>query len=112
MNSKSRQDLVDLIRSGHAHVSIEDALNGLDPALRNKPRAEGTHSIWENFEHMRLAQEDILRYTLDPSWTSPPFPEGYWPKKDADLSNDMWSAALEAFRADQEEVMKLIQDGH
>lgn len=110
MNSKSRQDLVDLIRSGHAHVSIEDALNGLDPALRNKPPVKGMHSIWETFEHMRLAQEDILRYTLDPSWTSPSFPEGYWPKKGVDLSDAMWSSALEAFRADQEEVIKLVQD--
>jgi len=112
MNSKARQDLVDLIRSDHAHVSIERALDGLDPALRNKPPVKGMHSIWDNFEHMRLAQEDILRYTMDPSWTSPPFPDGYWPQRDVDLSDAMWSRALDAFRADQEEVIKLIQDEH
>ena len=60
MNSKSRQDLVDFIRSDHAHVSIDRALDGLDPALRNKPPVKGMHSIWDNFEHMRLAQEDML----------------------------------------------------
>ena len=55
-----RQNLVELLRGGHAHVRLEQALDGLDPALRNERPDEGLHSVWEELEHMRLAQEDIL----------------------------------------------------
>ena len=110
MNSRFRRDLVELLKGGHAHVTIEGALDGLDPKLRDTPALEGMHSIWDNIEHMRLAQEDILRYTLDPTWSSPSFPEGYWPKPADRLSDAMWTASLEAFRADQEALIKLIED--
>ena len=59
---------------------------------------------------MRLAQEDILRYTLDASWTSPPFPEGYWPKAAETVTEEMWAASVAAFFADLEETIKLTQD--
>ena len=46
---------------------------------------------------MRLAQEDILRYTIDASWVSPDFPEGYWPKETGELTEEAWAASVAAF---------------
>ncbi|MEK7831960.1 MAG: DinB family protein, partial [Acidobacteriota bacterium] len=105
-----RQNLVEFLRGGQAHVAPEQALNGLNPALRNARPATGGHSVWEEFEHMRLAQEDILRYTVDASWTSPPFPDGYWPKETEQLTEEAWMASVAAFFADLEEVIKLVED--
>ncbi len=105
-----RQHLVDLLRGGQAHATAKQALDGLDPALRTVRPATGGHSVWEEFEHMRLAQEDILRYTLDASWVSPPFPEGYWPKATESLTEETWAASVAAFFADLEEVIRLVQD--
>ena len=65
-----RQNIIELLKSGHAHVGPEQALDGLNPALRNVRPANCPHSVWDELEHMRLAQEDILRYTLDASWVS------------------------------------------
>lgn len=105
-----RQNLVELLRGGHAHVTAEQALDSLSPALRNVRPATGGHSVWEELEHMRLAQEDILRYTLDASWASLPFPDGYWPNATEQLTEEAWSASVAAFFADFEEVIKLAQD--
>ena len=105
-----RQNFVELLRGGHAHITVEQALNGLDPALRNVRPADGLHSVWEEFEHMRLAQEDILHYTPDASWVSPAFPEGYWPKESGNLSENAWTASVAAFFADLEEVIRLVED--
>jgi uncharacterized damage-inducible protein DinB len=104
-----RQNLVELLRGGQAHLTPEQALSGLDPALRNARPSDGLHSVWEELEHMRLAQEDILRYTLDGSWVSPDFPEGYWPKTTETLTEEAWEASVAAFFADLEEVIKLAQ---
>jgi uncharacterized damage-inducible protein DinB len=105
-----RKNLVELLRGGHAHLTPEHALNGLSPALRNVRPANSPHSVWENLEHMRLAQEDILRYTIDASWVSPDFPEGYWPKETGELTEEAWAASVTAFITDLEEVVKLVED--
>ena len=105
-----RQNLVELLRGGHAHATVEQALNGLNPKLRTAQPAAGGHSVWEELEHMRLAQEDILRYTLDSSWISPPFPDGFWPKATEGLTEKTWSASVAAFFADLEELIALTQD--
>src|SRR5262245_6500369 len=105
-----RQNLIELLRGGHAHVAPKQALDGLDPASRNERPADGLHSVWEELEHMRLAQEDILRYTLDASWTSPPFPDGYWPKETGDPTKESWEASVAGFFDDLEKVVKMVED--
>lgn len=109
-DSVLRQHLADLLRGGQAHATAKQALNGLKPELRNVRPENGEHSIWEEFEHIRLAQEDILRYTVDASWVSPPFPDGYWPEETETLTEEMWAASVAAFFADLEEVIKLAQN--
>lgn len=109
-DSALRQNLVELLRGGHAHVTAEQTLDSLNPALRNARPADGMHSVWEELEHMRLAQEDILRYTLDASWVSPDFPEGYWPKETGELTEEAWAASVAAFFADLEAVIRLVED--
>jgi hypothetical protein len=59
---------------------------------------------------MRLAQEDILRYTLDASWKSPDFPAGYWPKPTDDVDDAQWTESVERFLADLDEVAALARD--
>ncbi|CAN5505773.1 DinB family protein [soil metagenome] len=112
MNDKIlRQSLVALLRGGQAHVTLAGALEGLEPELRAKRPAGGGHSVWELLEHMRLVQEDILRYTLDPAWTSPPWPEGYWPEPGgAGLAEEAWRETLAGFERDLEAVIALVED--
>src|SRR4030095_5722896 len=69
-----RAQLVELLLGGQAHVKPESALADLGPQLRNRRPATDVHSVWEELEHLRIAQEDILRYTIDASWKSPKWP--------------------------------------
>jgi uncharacterized damage-inducible protein DinB len=105
-----RQALVNLLREGNAHVTVEQALKGLSPAKRGKRPSPKLHSVFEELEHMRIAQEDILRYTLDASWRSPEWPEGYWPDPGLKVTNAVWSRTLEGFRRDLEAVCSLARD--
>src|SRR6266851_3117167 len=105
-----REQLVELLRGGEAHVKADAALANVDPQFRNvRPPAE-VHSVWEELEHMRIAQQDILRYTLDASWTSPEWPEGYWPAKAESVTDEMWQASLDGFLADLDELVGLVRD--
>jgi hypothetical protein len=98
-----RRQLVELLTGEHAHAGFRKSIDGLDPALRGRRPGPGTHSIYEELEHLRLAQEDILRYTLDPGWKSPPWPEGYWPSGPEPTEAE-WSASVKGFESDLQEL--------
>jgi hypothetical protein len=68
------------------------------------------HSVWELLEHMRLAQEDIVEYTLDPGWVSPPFPEGYWPDTSKRVSVKAWDESVSGFLTGLRKVIKLVRN--
>jgi uncharacterized damage-inducible protein DinB len=108
-DSVLREQVVELLTAGHAHVSLKDALADLDPAARGQVPDRGLHSIYELLEHIRIAQEDILRYTLDPKWRSPKWPEGYWPER-AIPSEREWNEAVTRTKRDLAEVCALVRD--
>jgi hypothetical protein len=105
-----RENLVEVLKGGQAHVTVEDALEGIDPKNRNVSPAGMQHTIWQLLEHMRIAQEDIFRYALDTKWESPKFPEGYWPANPEQMSEKDWTSSVSRFLADLEEVIKLTRD--
>ena len=105
-----RDQLVQLLQGGQAHVTAEKALSGTQARLRNVRPHPNLHSVWEELVHMKIAQEDILRYTLDASWQSPEWPAGYWPEAGKDPTEAMWSQTVSAFHADLKEASALASD--
>ena len=105
-----RKALVALLRKGQAHVTLEGALKGLPAAARGRRPSLALHSVYEELEHIRLAQEDILHYTLDSSWKSPEWPKGYWPQPDVEVTDALWRKAVEGFKQDLDEVCALAED--
>lgn len=103
-----KSDLLEFLRGHPAHVDPRTAFQDLLPENRHKKVDKFSHTIWEELEHLRLAQEDILRYMLDPNWKSPKWPEGYWPEEKGDLTSSEWEQSLNGFFADLEEVQEFI----
>jgi uncharacterized damage-inducible protein DinB len=111
MNDSSfRENLVELLMGGQGHITLEDALSGLKPENRHARPSKDTHTIWEDLEHMRLAQEDILRYTLDSKWQALEFPAGYWPPPTATLTEAQWRKTVDGLNSDLEELIALVRD--
>ena len=51
-----------------AHVGFDRAVDGI-PADQRGSRAAGfEHSPWQLLEHMRVAQQDLLRFCIDPAY--------------------------------------------
>jgi hypothetical protein len=98
MDEKSiRKSLSDLLLKEHAHAGFQKAVTGIRPELRNvKPQNE-LHSIWDLVEHIRIGQEDIVEYVLNPDWKSPEWPAGYWPQNNYEkISDDEWDKSISA----------------
>jgi hypothetical protein len=105
-----RTHLLDLLGGGHAHPDFVAAIAGLPDGLRGAKPPGLPHSPWRLLEHMRIAQDDILRFCLDPAHVSPEFPAGYWPEGDAPPDQAAWDLSAASFRADLRALMDLVAD--
>ena len=103
-----REHLVKLLRGGQAFTTFETAIENVNPKLRNKRPADNIHSVWENLEHIRIAQEDFLKYSIDPEWKSPDWPEGYWPNDKSEINDGKWNNSIDSFINDREQIIKLV----
>jgi DinB superfamily len=105
-----RRHLLELLDGGHAHPDFESAIEGLPAELRGVKPEGLPHSPWRLLEHMRIAQWDILRFSVDADHVSPDFPSGYWPDGDAPPDPAAWDRSVEAFRADLQQMKDLVSD--
>lgn len=106
-----KKELVSLLKGGSAHLPFSKLIDNISPENRNRlADSDGMlHTIWEELEHIRRAQEDIIRYTFDESWESPVFPDGYWPEKNK-FSEQAWSETIDGFISDLDDIIKFIQN--
>ena len=105
-----REQLIELLASGHAHATFDQAVRGF-PIERAGIRPNGSpYSAWELLEHMRIAQNDILRFSQSADYVSPEWPEGYWPAHPAPAKPEDWADSVRAFRDDRATFESLLRD--
>jgi hypothetical protein len=109
-HSELRNHVLELLRGGHGHLTFEKAIAGLPEELQGARPSGQPHTPWRLVEHMRLAQWDILRFSVDASHVSPEFPDGYWPAGDAPPGAGEWDRSIAAFRADLKAMQDLVAD--
>jgi len=86
-----------------AHASFDRATDGLPPELRGRRPAGAPHSVWEQLEHIRIAQRDLLDFCRDSGYVhSLEWPDDYWPRSPDPPSEQAWADSLAAVRADRE----------
>ena len=105
-----REHLVRSLKGGQAFVSFKKALSGIKPELRSVRPNNELHSIYEELEHMRIAQQDLLYYATEPVWESPEWPEGFWPKPGQEVSDEEWDKTVNGFMSDLNKAIELVKD--
>ena len=111
MNNKVfREAIVKSLKGEGAHISTLKVLKTIDPGIvSSRPKSE-IHSPWENMEHMRIAQNDILQYTIDPEWVSPQWPDEYWPSLKTKVDKQRWEDSLTKFEHDLNRLIELVRN--
>jgi len=110
MKDPIREQLIESLRGGHAHVTLEAALKNLPKNLRGVKPAGASYSAWQLLEHLRIAQSDILEFSRDPEHVSPQWPDGYWPKSEKPPSDAAWTKSIAAIRKDAAAMEKLVRN--
>ena len=103
-------ELTSLLTEANAHATFEEACAGLTPKIWNQHVPEVPYTIWQLVEHIRIAQHDILAFSLGAKHESPEWPAGYWPARDATADKKQWQATLDHIHAHRRRFIDLLHD--
>jgi hypothetical protein len=104
-----RAQLRSLLDGREAHVDFKRAVADMPEIRRGEKPDDLPYSPWQQVEHMRITQWDILEYIRNPRHVSPPWPHGYWPENAAPAA-DAWERSVRSFERDREALRRLVAD--
>jgi uncharacterized damage-inducible protein DinB len=106
-----RAQLIGVLDWEEAHVGFDKAVDGIPEDKRGSRAAGLEHSPWQLLEHLRIAQNDILDFCVNPRYVhSLKWPQDYWPDGPAPAGGTAWNASVETFKADREKLKELVRD--
>jgi len=114
MDPKARESLVDhlvsLLTQANAHTTFEEACADVPLLVFNHHVPEVPYTIWHLAEHVRIAQWDILEFSSQQAHESPKWPDGYWPARDANATEEKWEHTLKQIQEDRDRFVDLLRD--
>jgi hypothetical protein len=110
--NRIRKQLVELLRGGQAHETFENVVKNFPPKLRGVVPLGLPYSAWQVLEHIRIAQDDIVRFSMnhDGSYHSPKWPEGYWPVSSAPADTKSWDHSIHQVQEDCDKMIRLVDN--
>jgi uncharacterized damage-inducible protein DinB len=106
-----REQLVRILDWEEAHVGFDKAIADLPPDKRGARPPGFEHSVWQLLEHMRIAQEDILDFCVNPKYVhTMKWPDDYWPKDPTPPNSHAWDESVTSFTREREQFKKLARE--
>ncbi len=105
-----KNELAALLTKSGAHVSFEDAIANIPfDDLGKKPNGI-PYSLWQQVEHIRIAQKDILDFSVNIQYKELKWPDDYWVQEDAPLNETSWHQSINMIKSDLQAFIKCLQD--
>ncbi len=105
-----RHELLGLIDGHDARMPFEAAVADFPHGAINDRAPNVAITPWHLLEHIRFAQEDIIRYIRDRDYLEPSWPDEYWPAADAVATPAGFAQTIAAILADQQALHDLVAD--
>lgn len=105
-----RNDLISLLESGHAHMTLSDAVKDFPMEKINTIFPNGDYSSWQLLEHIRRTQADILDFIKNPHYKELTWPNDYWPSKKQKAKQKDWEQTIDSFTADSKALENIIKN--
>jgi len=103
-----RDALINYLNNPHTHASLIEAVKNLPEKYYNEKPAGLAYSFWDQLEHIRISQWDMLDFMLNPNYKEMSWPKDYWPVEKA--TKQKWDESLRKFEEDYENLKTIIQD--
>jgi len=103
-------NLINLLNKGNAHITLDEALKDIPFELLGKKPRGLPYSLWQIAEHIRIAQDDILKFSKDSQYQSPKWPEEYWPKELHPATEEEWEKCVSQIKRDRKSFVELLKN--
>ena len=103
-------ELIKLIKKSHAHVSLEEALDGLPAKQRTAIPGNLPYSIWQLVDHMRFTQKDIVEFSLSADYKAKSWPDEYWSPNKEEVTDEEWNKSLKEIDSDRDAFFELLNN--
>lgn len=111
MTDALRDHLARVLDWEEAHVGFDKAVDGIPTDKRGAVARGFEHSPWQLLEHIRIAQEDILDFCVNPDYEhTMKWPDDYWPRDPAPTSAGAWADSVASCRESREKLKQLARD--
>lgn len=90
-----------------AHAGFDKVVSGLPRKLQGQVPPGLPYSPWQLLEHIRIAQQDILEFCVNPDYEERHWPDDYWPKNPSPPSPSAWDESVAGVRQDREALKQL-----
>ena len=105
-----RKQLANQILGGNAFIKIEEVVEMVDFNQLGKRFPGLPYTFWQQFEHIRIAQLDILAFSKNEDYRLLEWPKDYWPKDPAPDSREQWESSKKSFFDNRDAFLKWILD--
>jgi hypothetical protein len=105
-----RENLLALMKGEAAFMPFKEALKDFPMASINSQIPNSNYSPWFLLEHLRLAQQDILDFIVNPDYKYRKWPEDYWPVSGTLATPAKWKKSINDFESDFAKLSDLVKN--
>ena len=109
-----RLQLVKFLDWHEAHADFASAVSGVPFERQGSVPPGLPYSPWQLLEHLRIAQQDILDFCVNPKYDElhkgTRWPDDYWPSKPAPPAPTAWQTSVDAYVRDRGAMQALVRD--
>ena len=105
-----KEELATLLTKSGAHVSFDDAIKNIPFDDLSKKPNNVPYSIWQQIEHIRIAQKDILDFSLNKNYTALNWPDDYWVTASAPKNEEEWNQSIGNIQSDLNAFIEALQN--
>lgn len=102
-----RDQLIAQLEGGQAYLPVKTIVEEFPIEYAGVRIDSIRHTPWELLEHLRIAQWDILQFTISPNHVTPPWPDEHWPRSSAPQAEEEWKSSVDVFLVELERVKEL-----
>lgn len=111
-NEAVLEQLIALITQGNAHITFDDAVKNIPFNILGEKPGNLPYSIWQIVEHIRIAQSDILDFSINSEYKTLQWPDEYWISEGNPANEAAWQNSLKQIQNDRNEFIQLLTDNN
>lgn len=104
-----REQLAKHLEGGEAFMPVTEMIEKIDFDDINTRPYDLPYSFYELFFHIVFAQKDIVKFTCSDDYTTPKWPDYYWPKNKQCKSPEEWENLKAEYLTDRNRLKNFLK---